>query len=123
MALEIIAPVLFVFLVVFFLLFRKYKKKVDILTENMKELISKKQSLSTKYGKLTEQFMPFLEAYPYDEHNFRFIGTPIDGIQFEDDKIILIEFKASDSKLTVKQRKIKNLIKDHKIEFQEFRIS
>ena len=71
---------------------------------------------------MTEQFMPFLEQYPYNENNFRFIGTPIDGIQFEDDKIIFVEFKTADSRLTVKQKEIRDLINKGKIEFKEFRI-
>jgi len=82
-----------------------------------------KQSLSTKYGKMTEQFMPFLEVYPYDKNNFRFIGTPIDGIQFENDKIIFIEFKSANSKLTEKQKKIKELVKNGRVEFEEFKIN
>lgn len=71
---------------------------------------------------MTEQFLPFLEEYPYDEQNFRFLGTPIDGIQFEDDKIVFVEFKAGDSKLTEKQKKIKEQVEKKKVEFEEFRI-
>ncbi len=92
------------------------------LRMNINELVSMKQSLSTKYGKMTEQFMPFLNIYPYDEQNFRFIGSPIDGIQFEYDKVIFIEFKASNSALTSKQRNIKDLIKNKKVEFEEIRM-
>ena len=71
---------------------------------------------------MSEQFMPFLKDYPYDPQNFRFIGSPIDGIQFEDDKIILIEFKTSNSQLTDRQKKIAELIWQKKVEFEEHRI-
>ena len=71
---------------------------------------------------MTEQFMPFLENYPYDPQNFRFIGSPIDGIQFEDDKVVLIEFKVADSKLTEKQERIKDLVERGKVRFEEYRI-
>ncbi len=71
---------------------------------------------------MTEQFLPFLEDYPYDPQHFRFIGSPIDGIQFENDKIVLIEFKAADSHLTEKQDKIKGLIDKKRVEFEEYRI-
>ena len=67
--------------------------------------------------------MPFLKNYPYESSNFRFIGTPIDGIQFEDDKIIFVEFKAGDSRLTAKQEKIKDLINKKKVNWEEFRIT
>ena len=86
------------------------------------EVAFSKNSLSSKYGKMTEQFMPFLKDYPYDPQNFRFLGTPIDGIQFENDKIILIEFKAADSKLTDRQKQIAEQVWQKRIEFEEHRI-
>jgi len=86
------------------------------------EVAFSKNSLSSKYGKMTEQFMPFLKDYPYDPGNFRFIGTPIDGIQFEDNKIIFIEFKSSNSKLTPRQRQIAELVWQKRVEFEEHRI-
>lgn len=98
------------------------KRKNQVLQDKLEETLFKKQSQSSKYGKMTEQFLPFLEGYPYDPQNFRFIGTPIDGIQFEDDKITFIEFKVADSKLTEKQEKIKDLVQNKKVDFKEYRI-
>lgn len=92
------------------------------LLKKLRKLSFLKKSLSSKYGKMTEQFLPFLENYPYDEQNFRFIGSPIDGIQFEDDKIIFVEFKVGDSKLTEREKKIKEQVERKKVEFEEFRI-
>jgi len=71
---------------------------------------------------MTEQFMPFLKHYPYDPTNFRFLGSPIDGVQFEDDKIVFIEFKTANSKLTDKQRMIADQIYRKQIDFEEHRI-
>jgi predicted Holliday junction resolvase-like endonuclease len=82
-----------------------------------------KRSLSSRYGKLTEQFIPFMKDYPYDEQNFRFIGSPIDGVQFEDDKIVFMEFKAGESsKLTERQRRIRDLVKNGRVRFEEFSV-
>ena len=86
------------------------------------DMATRKQSLSTKYGKMSEQFFPFLEQYPYNENNFRFIGNPIDGIQFEKDKIIFVEFKAGDSRLSVRQKEVRDIVSKGKIEFREFRV-
>ena len=83
---------------------------------------SSSQSLSTRYGQMTEQFMPFVPNYPWDPERFRFIGSPIDGIQFEDDKIIIVEFKASSSRLTTRQRRIRDQVKEGRVEFKEIRI-
>uniref|UniRef100_A0A7V3J9T7 Endonuclease n=1 Tax=candidate division CPR3 bacterium TaxID=2268181 RepID=A0A7V3J9T7_UNCC3 len=93
------------------------------LLKKLRDLSFSKRSLSSKYGKTTEQFMPFLKNYPYESSNFRFIGTPIDGIQFEDDKIVFVEFKVGDSRLTAKQEKIKDLINKKKVNWEEFRIT
>ena len=81
-----------------------------------------RQSILTKHGKSIEQFIPFLKNYPYEKGNFRFIGTPIDGLQFEPDRVIFVEFKTGDSKLTTKQKGIKDLILNRKVEFKEVRI-
>ena len=98
--------------IVLFLLWRK-------TAERLASTKFQKQSLSTKYGKITEQFLPFLDSFPYDPSNFRFLGTPIDGVQFEEDKIVFFEFKSGNSRMSVKQNNIKKLISDKKIYFEE----
>jgi predicted Holliday junction resolvase-like endonuclease len=111
-------------IIIAFLIFL-YRRKIGQYLQlelQHQDLAFKKQSQSTKYGKMTEQFLPFLEKYPYDEQAFRFIGSPIDGIQFTDDAIILIEFKSAASRLTPAQRKIKKIIEDKKVYFEEYRL-
>ena len=98
-----------------------YKSAIFPLRKKIKELTSQKQSLSTTYGKITEQFAPFMKNYPYSPENFRFIGNPIDGIQFEDDHIIFVEFKTHKSKLTTSQNRIKKLVDGGRIKWFEFR--
>lgn len=105
---------LFLFLIILILYVRAL--------ERIKEITSEKQSILVKHGKVFEQFIPFIESYPYNKERFRFIGSPIDGIQFEDDKIIFVEFKTRNAKLTEEQRKIKKLVENKKVEFLEFRI-
>ena len=92
------------------------------LLEQNRKLRFEKRSLSSKYGKMTEQFLPFLKDYPYNEQNFRFIGSPIDGVQFEDDKIVLVEFKVGGSNLTEKQKMVRELVEKKKVRFEEIRI-
>lgn len=79
-------------------------------------------SLSTRYGQVAEQFLPFMEDYPFDPSNFRFIGSPIDGIQFEDDRVVIMEFKTGRSKLSLRQRQIRDLVEAGKVEFRELRV-
>ncbi len=72
--------------------------------------------------KITEQFMPFVPDYPWDPQRFRFIGSPIDGVQFEEDKVILVEFKTATSRLTAGQRAIRDQVRNGQVEFEEFRL-
>jgi len=73
---ELLIPIVAVLIVVVLLLYRK----VGSLEEELGQVHFDKKSQSVKYGRLSEQFMPFLKDYPYDPQQFRFIGTPIDGI-------------------------------------------
>src|SRR3989344_5297075 len=77
-----------------------YSKLVQLQSE-LAELSFSKSSQSVKYGKLTEQWIPFTKDFPYSPEQFRFIGTPIDGLVFADDKIVFCEFKAASSQLSL----------------------
>jgi predicted Holliday junction resolvase-like endonuclease len=108
-----------VLLIVFLFLF--YKKMRSLQFE-LAELKFKKSSQSVKYGQLTEQWLPFLEAFPYDAQQFSFIGKPIDGLVFADDKIVFCEFKTHKSRLNERQRYIKGLVERKKVEWLEFNL-
>ena len=99
----------------FFFLWRRAQRRLS-------EVSFAKQSLSTKYGKMTEQFLPFLADYPYDPQLFRFLGTPIDGIQFTDDKVVFIEFKTATSHMSTQQRRVRELVQQKKVDFEEIRL-
>ncbi len=115
--------VLILICIVLFLLLRNSRKQISLKSDFIDELDKQKRSQSIRYGKLTEQFMPFLELYPYDPHDFRFVGTPIDGIQFTDDAIVLVEFKAADSQLSQRQRTIKKMVEESAVRFEIHRVS
>ena len=115
---EIIEKIIFVLVVIVVILFFLYFN----LRRKYQESQYAKKSQATKYGKMTEQFLPFLDDYPYHPQDFRFLGTPIDGVQFEDDKIVFIEFKTAQGHLSIKQRDIRHLIEEGKVEFEEHRI-
>lgn len=113
----ILASVTGVLIIVCYLLItqnRKLMKQISVKDRQQK-------SLSSTYGKISEQWFPLMNGYPYDPQNFRFIGSPIDGIQFTDDKIIFCEFKVHKSQLNENQKKIRELVKNRKVEWSEFR--
>ena len=82
----------------------------------------RKTSISVKYGKFLEHYIPWIkELFPYHPEKFRFIGNPIDGILFDDNKIVFVEFKTGKSQLNQTQKKIKSLVKNKKVEWKEIR--
>lgn len=101
---------------------RMMADRISKLKERVRALESSKQSLSTVYGRITEQWAPFMAGYPYDPRQFRFLGSPVDGVQFEEDKIVFVEFKANGSKLTPRESRIRELIAQGRVEWLEFRL-
>ena len=114
--------VLCLLVVVLYLLLKRSNSRLKDALVGIENLAHKKRSQSVKYGKLSEQFMPFLEQYPYNPHYFRFLGTPIDGVQFTDDAVVLVEFKTAESQLSQKQRKIKQLVETGAVRFELHRM-
>jgi predicted Holliday junction resolvase-like endonuclease len=102
------------------LLVMHYKRKVDALWETLEEERTRQRSLSTVYGRISEQWFPLMDRFPYDSQGFRFLGTPVDGVQFEEDRIVFCEFKANTSALSTEQRRIKRLIESGQVFWEEF---
>lgn len=96
-------------------------RRVRALTERLDAADFQQRSLSSTYGRITEQWFPLMEHYPYDPQGFRFLGTPIDGVQFEEDRIVFVEFKANKSQLAKVQRRVRDLIDSGEVYFETFR--
>jgi len=109
-------------LFLFFLLLAVLKR-LRALTVRLEDEAYRRQSLSTTYGRITEQWFPLMPDYPYDPQNFRFLGSPIDGVQFEDDRIVFVEFKANRSRLSKSQEHYKRLIEEGYVYWEEFRFA
>ena len=98
-------------------------RRVEELSTYTNQLTFSKQSQSVKYGKMSENWIPLSEKFPFDKEKFRFLGNPIDGIAFIEDKIVFCEFKANMGKLSSTQEQIRELVKNKKVEWSEFRIN
>ena len=84
------------------------------------------QSRAVLGGKFTEQMVPFFPDFHYDPTEVRFIGSPVDMIVFpglargEPEEIVILEVKTGKSSgLTLAQRKIKQLILDGMVRWDE----
>ncbi|MBN1940973.1 MAG: endonuclease [Candidatus Diapherotrites archaeon] len=117
--LETLFLVIIAFLVIFLviLLYKFFN-----LQQDFDDLKFRKGSQSVKYGKLTEQWIPMSSKFPYPSENFRFLGMPIDGLAFNEDKIVFCEFKTNKAGLSPKQKAIKELVQGKKVEWLELRM-
>jgi len=105
--------------IIIYVLYSKLREKNAALGE----LEHDHKSLFVKHGKAWEHFVPFTDDFAKiaNKENFRFLGTPIDGISFDDDAIKFIEIKTGTSELSGKQKKIKKQVQEKKIEWHELR--
>ncbi len=104
----------------FLLLTMHYKRRYDALRDRLEDEQSRQRSLSTTYGRISEQWFPLMDRYPYDARGFRFLGSPVDGIQFEEDRIVFCEFKANRSDLSTEQRRLRDLVRAGRVYWEEF---
>ena len=100
------------------------KQKLKTKDEEGKytKVLHDKISSEVRVGKIGENMAPFLNDWPYDPNNFRFLGHPIDGIQFTNDEIIFVEIKTGKSRLSKSQRRFRDLVKEKKVSFATFRV-
>jgi predicted Holliday junction resolvase-like endonuclease len=101
---------------------RKLKKYADEKTQQYNKLISQKKSSEIRLGQISEHLIPFTKNFPFDPKKARFIGSPIDMIVFEENKIVFVEVKTGDSKLSNLQKNIRKIVEDKNIEWFELRI-
>ena len=90
--------------------------------EQYKNLLSQKKSSEVRTGKITEQISPFLSDYPLNPKTARFLGDPIDFVHFDQDKVTFVEVKSGKSQLSKRQRQIRDMIKEGKVDFVIYRV-
>jgi predicted Holliday junction resolvase-like endonuclease len=98
------------------------KNEIALLKEKNSKVLSQKKSSEVRLGKIGENMAPFFSEWPYDPNGFRFLGNPVDGIQFNEDEIVFVEIKTGKARLTTSQKKAKQLIKEGKVRFATFRV-
>lgn len=77
-------------------------------------------------GRFTEQMVPYFPDFAYDPTEVRFIGTPIDLVVFpglahgDPREIVILEIKTGKNpQLTPAQKKIRQLIEDGMVRWEE----
>jgi len=84
-----------------------------------KKLLSQKKSSEVMTGLIAEQLAPFLKGFPpeIEPSNLRWIGNPIDYMYFGETFIAIIEIKSGKSRLSKKQRNLKELFNNKKVKW------
>jgi predicted Holliday junction resolvase-like endonuclease len=96
-----------------------------ILLEKNKDTEHKLRSERVRRGQMFEQFIPFVKNFPYNRKDIRFLGSPIDMIVFnglDEGKvkdIRIIEIKSGKSRLTQREKQIRQAINDKQVFWEE----
>lgn len=79
-------------------------------------------------GQMVEQVAPFLNDFPCNPADARFIGKPVDFVAFpglcEDNsvkEVLLIEVKTGNSVLSEREKEIKKAVEDGRVRYVEYR--
>ena len=93
-------------------------------TQDYSKLLSQKKSSEVKTGHIAEKLAPYLSNFPKysDKADITPVFAPIDYMIFDTDAIKFVEIKSGDSRLSKKQRRIRELVKEGKVEWHEMRI-
>jgi len=101
---------------------RKVRADRAFFKDKHAKMLHQKKSSEVRIGKIGENMAPFLDGWPYDPNRFRFLGNPVDGIQFTDDEIIFVEVKTGKSRLSRGQKNAREIIRNGKVKFATFRV-
>lgn len=91
-------------------------------SEDYSRLLSQKKSSEVRLGLISEKLAPFLDDFDFDPKQLTFMGNPIDYVHFGKDSITFIEVKSGKSRLSSKQRRIRDLINAGNVNWHIFRI-
>jgi len=89
---------------------------------------SVKKSLATTVGKVTEQLVPYLPNFSFNPKDARFFGSPIDLVVFDGldagelQRVVMIEVKTGESQLSKRERQLRDVVRDGKVEWLELRL-
>lgn len=98
--------------------------KIESELKIRNDAISRSQSVIL--GKVTEHFVPFLNGFPFNPKEARFIGSPIDmiifeGLEDESDEISIhfVEVRTGNSSLSKRHKKIREAVIDKNVHWRE----
>jgi predicted Holliday junction resolvase-like endonuclease len=88
-----------------------------------------RRSQAVTAGKVFEQLVPWLPDFAYDPRDARFLGSPVDFIVFDGlssgtvERVVFVEVKSGEAGLSTRERRVRDAIRDGRIEWAEHRVS
>ena len=122
-AIVVVVAILVIIFAVFIIRSVYEKRLRDELDKARQDAIAR--SRAALGGRFTEQMVPFFPDFTYDPTEVRFIGSPIDMVVFpglahgDPQEIVILEIKTGNSQLTSVQRKIRQLVEDGMVRWDE----
>ncbi len=90
------------------------------------DAIQRSQAITA--GKIHEQLIPYLPAFPYNPKDVRFLGSPVDLVIFDGlsegklRQIVFLEIKTGGSTLTHRERLVRDVVQAGSVEWDEIRL-
>ena len=115
----------FLFIIFLFTLrdWKRSRKDVEKYKLKYEKALHHRKSAEVRLGKIGENLAPFVRDWPWDPNDFRFLGNPVDGVQFNNDEIIFIEIKTGGARLSRSQKDFRDLVRAGKVSFVTFKIT
>ena len=113
------------------------QRQLQEANEETKRQKGRAQSAHTLKGQLLEKWAPFCKVLGLEKHwrpeDWTFFGNPLDYVVWDykknpkenqkKGKIYFLEIKAGKSKLSTKQRRIRELIENKQVEFRQINLN
>ena len=109
LSVALIAAVLALVLVV-----RYHREAVGKLREELEWSGAERRRLAQQRSAWGEQWAPLLSGYPYDPRGFRFLGSPVEGVQFEADRVVFVSLGLAPR---AEAERVKELVRAGRVEF------
>lgn len=98
---------------------------LQVEVDNNAKILSQKKSSETRVGQITENIVPFLDAFPFNPKDAHFLGQPIDFVvfDFDDGAITFVEVKTGNAKESHRQKLVKNIIKNGRVYYTKIQVN
>jgi predicted Holliday junction resolvase-like endonuclease len=86
------------------------------------------RSLAVTVGKVYEQLVPYLPDFPFNPKDVRFLGSPVDFVVFDGlsdgqvSRVVFVEIKTGAAELSGRERRVRDAVREGRVEWQELRL-